>query len=80
MRRVLGAIGGSTGVLSTLFAAGWAGVVLILAVVVVLTCAVCWVVADAKRPARLAMLLRAWRASAPTKSRGGLTPPDRKRR
>jgi hypothetical protein len=65
MRRVIGAIGASTGVLSTLFAAGWTGVILILAVVVILTGAVCWVVADARRPARLAMLLRACRASAP---------------
>ena len=74
MRRILGPIGGSTGVLSTLFAAGWVGVVLILAVVVILTFAVCWVVADAKRPARLAMLLRAWRASAPNQGREELTP------
>ena len=68
MRRVLGTVGASTGVLSTVFAAGWTGVVLILAVVVVLTGAVCWVVADAERPDRLAMLLRAWRANAPRKA------------
>jgi hypothetical protein len=66
MRRVVGAIG--TGVLSAIFAAGWTGVILILAVVVILTGAVCWVVADARRPARLAMLLRACRASAPSKA------------
>jgi hypothetical protein len=67
MRRVLGAISGSTGVLSALFAAGWTGVVLIITVVVILTAAVCWVIADAERPARLAMLLKAWRANAPPK-------------
>ena len=49
-------------------AAGWTGMVLILAVVVVLTAAVCWIVADAERPARLAMLLKAWRANAPPKA------------
>ncbi len=76
MRRVLGAVGTSTGVLSTVFAAGWTGVVLILAVVVVLTAAVCWVVADAERPARLAMLLRGVASECPTQSRSGLTPAD----
>jgi len=72
----LGAVGASTGVLSTVFAAGWTGVVLILAVVVVLTGALCWVVADAERPSRLAMLLRAWRANAPPKAVLELTPAD----
>ncbi len=80
MRRVLGAVGTSTGVLSTLYAAGWTGVVLILAVVVVLTAAVCWVVADAERPARLAMLLKAWRANAPPKAVRGSRRRNRKRR
>ncbi|HZN75662.1 MAG TPA: hypothetical protein VFC00_28860 [Micromonosporaceae bacterium] len=68
MRRVLAAVGSSTGVLSAVFVAGWTGVVLILAVVLVLTGAMCWVLADAERPARLAMLLSAWRASAPPKA------------
>jgi hypothetical protein len=68
MQRIVGAIGGSTGVLSTIFAAGWTGVVLILAVVVILTVAVCWVVADAERPARLAILLKACRASPSPKA------------
>jgi hypothetical protein len=79
MRRVLAAVGSSTGVLSTVFAAGWTGVVLILAVVVVLTGAVCWVVADAERPARLAMLLRAWRANASPKVVGDSRRRPRKR-
>jgi hypothetical protein len=80
MRRVLGAIGGSTGVLSTIFATGWVGVILILAVVVVVTGALCWVIADAKRPARLAMLLRAWRTSAPPSAvRRPHRPPRRRR-
>jgi hypothetical protein len=40
MRRMVRAIGSSTGVLSAIFAAGWTGVVLILAVVVIITVAV----------------------------------------
>jgi drug/metabolite transporter (DMT)-like permease len=80
MRRVLGTVGGSAGVLSTIFAAGWTGMILILAVVVVVTGALCWVIADAKRPARLAMLLRAWRTSAPpTAARGPRRPPRQRR-
>lgn len=74
MRRVVGAIGGTTGVLSTIFAAGWIGVVLILAVVLIVTGAVCWVLADDKRPARLTMLLRAYRANGSPKP---LPPPRR---
>lgn len=80
MRRVLGTVGGSTGVLSAVFAAGWASVVLILAVVVILTGALCWILADAKRPARLAMLLRAWRTSAPPRALPGPRRTPRKRR
>jgi hypothetical protein len=80
MRRVLGAVGGGTGVLSAIFAAGWTGVILILAVVVVLTGAVCWVVADAERPARLAMLLKAWRTNVPPKATRGSNRPPRRRR
>jgi len=80
LRRVLGAIGGSTGALSTIFAAGWIGVILILAVIMILTGAVCWVIADAKRPARLATLLRAWRASAPPKAVRSPRQRNRKRR
>ncbi|MGH2628457.1 MAG: hypothetical protein ACRDHY_17610 [Anaerolineales bacterium] len=80
MRRVLGTVGGSSGVLSAVFAAGWAGVVLILAVVLVLTGALCWILADAKRPARLAMLLRAWRTSAPPRAVHRPPRPPRKRR
>ncbi len=64
MGRVLGVVGGSAGVLSTIFAAGWAGVILIMATVVFVTGALCWVVNDADRPARLAMLLRACRPRA----------------
>jgi hypothetical protein len=68
MRRAVGAIGGSTSVLSTIFVAGRTGVILILTVVVIITAALCWVVADAERPARLAMLLKACRASPPPKA------------
>lgn len=80
MPRALGTLGSSSGVLSAVFAAGWAGVVLILAVVVVLTAALCWVLADAQRPARLAMLLRAWRMSAPPKATRGRRQSSRERR
>jgi hypothetical protein len=62
------AIGSSTGVLSAIFAAGWTGVVLILAVVVIITVALCWVIADAERPARLAKLLKACRPSPPSRA------------
>jgi hypothetical protein len=62
MRRAIGTgVGG--GILSTLLAKGWVGVALAVGVVVVLTVAVCWVVADSERPQRLALLLSAWRGT-----------------
>jgi hypothetical protein len=76
MGRVLRAVGGGAGLLSTIFAAGWTGVILILSVVMILTAAVCWVIADAKRPARLAMLLRAWRAGSQARNRPAPEPKD----
>jgi len=42
------------GVLSALLAGGWTGVALLVAVVLVLVGAVCWVVADPNRPGRCA--------------------------
>jgi hypothetical protein len=46
-----------------LFTAGWAGAAVVVAVVVVLTLAVCWTIADSDRPGRLALLLTAWRGT-----------------
>jgi hypothetical protein len=50
-------------------AEGWIGVALISATVILVTGAMCWVISDADRPARLAMLLRAWRGTASARTR-----------
>jgi hypothetical protein len=62
LRRIAGTTA-SGGVLTALLAAGWAGIAVTVAVVLVLTVAICWIVADADRPARLALLLTAWRGT-----------------
>ncbi|MGX6606089.1 hypothetical protein ACWKSP_28765 [Micromonosporaceae bacterium Da 78-11] len=69
LRQVAGATAGSGGVISALLAGGWTGVVLLAAVVVVLVAATCWVIADADRPARLALLITAWRGRTPARAR-----------
>jgi hypothetical protein len=60
LRRGLSVAGGG-GFVTAIFAAGWAGIVIVSAVVVVLIAAVCWIVADEDRPARVALLVTAWR-------------------
>jgi hypothetical protein len=65
MRWITSGLGGSASLLSAILVAGWAAMVLILAAVMVLTGALCWVLADSKRPTRLAMLLKAWRSTTP---------------
>ena len=62
MRRLLTTATGG-GVLTTLLATGWAGVALAVTVVIVLTAAVCWIVADPHRPRRLALLIQTWRGT-----------------
>lgn len=60
IRRVLTSTVGATA-LSAALAMGWTTVV----AVIVLAIALCWVVADADRPKRLALLLTAWRHGTP---------------
>lgn len=60
MRRIVATVA-SGGALSALLTAGWAGAAVVAAVVVVLTLAVCWTIADPDRPGRLALLFTAWR-------------------
>ena len=73
IRRVLDTTAGAT-VVSSILAIGWAGtlllVLLTLLLTVVLTIALCWVLADAERPARLALLLCAWKRGTPPPQRG----------
>lgn len=64
MRQALGATAGG-GALVAALATGWVGIALIIAVISVPTLAVCWIVADADRPQRLALLLAAWRHDVP---------------
>jgi hypothetical protein len=61
LRKIVGTTAGG-GFLSAALAAGWAGVAVVAVIVVVLTGAVCWVVADAERPGRLALLFTALRS------------------
>jgi hypothetical protein len=78
-RRIVGTTAGG-GVLTALLAEGWAGIAVAVAVVLVLTVAICWIVADADRPARLALLLTACRgatSSAPGRGRGATRVPGR---
>jgi predicted small integral membrane protein len=62
LRRLAGATAGG-GVLATMLAAGWVGAAVLLGVALLLVGAVCWVIADPDRPARLALLFTAWRGS-----------------
>jgi hypothetical protein len=73
--------------LSAALAMGWTTV----AAIIVLTIALCWVVADADRPHRLALLLTTWRHGTPappsltqtvppTADRTTEAPPQRKHR
>lgn len=64
IRQTLGTTVGAT-LLSAALAMGWTAVTIAVAVVIVLTIALCWVVADADRPNRLALLLTAWRHGTP---------------
>jgi hypothetical protein len=64
LRPALGVAAGG-GVLSTLLTTGWAGAALLIAVVLVLVGAVCWVVNDPQRPDRLALLIATWRGRTP---------------
>ncbi|MGH3923343.1 MAG: hypothetical protein ACRDTT_10815 [Pseudonocardiaceae bacterium] len=63
-------------VVSAVLAMSWAGVVIAVGVVIVLTIAVCWVLADADRPKRLALLLTAWRHGTPAPRRHTHKPND----
>jgi predicted small integral membrane protein len=51
------------GVLATVLATGWVGAATLLGVALLLVGAVCWVIADPERPARLALLFTALRGS-----------------
>jgi hypothetical protein len=74
VRHALGVAAGGGGLVSALLAGGWIGVVLMAVVVLALVVAVCWVVADADRPARLALLITSWRAGTPARTARAATP------
>jgi hypothetical protein len=63
MRRVLSLGAGGT-VLSASLTAGWLGMALSSLVVVTLTLALCWIVADSERSYRLILLVKAWRGTS----------------
>ncbi|GAA0908533.1 hypothetical protein GCM10009558_012020 [Virgisporangium aurantiacum] len=67
MRRLSTPVTAIAGTVSAVLAIGRAGAIVILAAFLafaMIVGALCWVVADAKRPARLAMLVRTYRTSA----------------
>ena len=64
MRRTVGTAGVGAA-FATLMGSGLAGGVIFLAVVLTIVGAVCWVVADPDRPARLALLITTWRTRTP---------------
>lgn len=66
MRRTLGATTVAGGVLTAALAMGWLGMIFVLAVILVPTLALCWVIADNSRPHRLALLLATWRYGTST--------------
>jgi hypothetical protein len=68
------AAAGGGGALSTLLAAGWVGVALVILLIFSVLGTVCWVVADAERPARLALLITSWRG--PSAAVGTQDSPD----
>jgi hypothetical protein len=68
IRRVLHTTVSAT-VLSITLAISWAAATVTVAVALGLTIALCWVVADADRPNRLALLLTAWRHGTPVPPR-----------
>jgi hypothetical protein len=71
LRRAVATVSGG-GVIGVLAQAGWVGAVVLIGVVLVVVAAVCWVIADPDRPARLALLLMAWRAPGTGAERGRL--------
>jgi hypothetical protein len=76
VRRLIGTATGG-GVLGTVLTAGWVGGMVLIGVVVVLVGAVCWVLADPDRSARVALLVTAWRTRPeirhPVRQRGRRT-------
>jgi hypothetical protein len=48
-------------------AKGWTGITLAVVVIIVVVLAVCWIINDADRPKRLALLLVAWRDTRSTR-------------
>jgi hypothetical protein len=72
IRRILTAAGATT--VSSLPAMGWSGVVALIGLVLVFAAVLCWVIADADRPARLALLLAACRRTSPTPPAAAVVP------
>lgn len=71
MVKTVSVTGGTSGAVVAALTAGWTGVAVLIIVIVVPIAAICWVVADADRPQRLALLLSTWR-------HGTLAPPRRR--
>lgn len=64
LARRVGATLASSGVLGAVLYAGWAGAVVLVAVVAMLVGALCWVLADSARSGRLTRMLMAWHTAA----------------
>ncbi|WP_309116258.1 hypothetical protein [Saccharothrix sp.] len=62
--------GGTGGAVAAALTAGWVGAALLIIAIVVPIIAICWILADADRPQRLALLVTTWR-------HGTATPPVR---
>lgn len=74
MRPLLGAGGGA--VLTAFFAGGWIVGVVLIATILVVVGATCWIVSDRDRPQRLAIVLKALRPGAPEPPTTQLPPGD----
>lgn len=63
MGRVLGVASGAGGFLTALATTGWLGGLVLIGIVLVVTIATCWIVDDAGRARRSALLIKTWRES-----------------
>ncbi|XVS67845.1 hypothetical protein ACQPYE_17910 [Actinosynnema sp. CA-299493] len=67
--KTIGVTGGTGGAVAAALAAGWVGAALLIIAIVVPTIAICWILADADRPQRLALLVTTWRHGTTTTPR-----------
>jgi len=72
------AVGVTGGMVAAALSTGWVGVALLIIAIIAPIIAICWILADAHRPQRLALLLTTWRHSTTTPTRRSTTTKPRR--